>query len=73
MECFPPLLTFMIKAEADLLWELCIDLICESFGELVEWRGENVGEVGLVEWRVKKGGGGELVEWRGENGGGGEL
>jgi len=55
----------MFKAEADLLSELCLDLICESCGEggggeLVEWRGEN-------------GGGGELVEWRGENGGGGEL
>ena len=68
MECFPPLLTFMFKAEADLLSELCLDLICESCGELVEWRGENGGE-----WRVEKEGGGELMEWRGENGGGGEL
>ena len=73
MECFPPLLTFMFKAEADLLSELCLDLICESCGELVEWRGENGGEVGSVEWRGQNGGGWELVEWRGENGGGGEL
>ena len=37
------------KTEANLLSEVCLDLICESCGELVEWRVENGGEGGLVE------------------------